>query len=84
MIEEEGHVRSLHDDGDKDGRAPSLEHDVGQGLKDGIGHEEQSQSLVVLGHSYFESVTQAGDVGIADIGSIQEGQQIQTAKLQDS
>jgi hypothetical protein len=39
----------LHDDGDEDGGAELLEEDVGEGLKDGVGHEEDGEGGVVGG-----------------------------------
>lgn len=37
-----------HDDGDKDARAQALEQDVGEGLSERVGDEEDGQGCIVL------------------------------------
>lgn len=70
-----------HDDGDKDGRAQLFEQNVGQGLKHGVRDEEDGQGGIVAGYSESQILTHAGDLSVPDIGTIQEGQEVQATKL---
>lgn len=71
----------LHCYGDKHGRADALEQHVGDGLKDGIRHEEDCQRGVVLPDGESELLAQAGDVGVADVGAVEEGEEVEEAEL---
>lgn len=72
---------NLHDDWDEDGWTHALEQDVGEGLKDGVGDEEDRQSGIVGSTAETEILSKSIDLGIADIGTVQEGEQIQQTEL---
>jgi hypothetical protein len=62
-----------HDGGDKDRGAEFLEHDLGQGLEDGVGDEENGKGEIILGVCHVEVGLQALDLGVADVGAVEEG-----------
>ena len=58
-----------HDDGDENARAETLEQDVGQRFKEGVRHEENGKSRIVLPICEMEFRGQAVQFGIANICS---------------
>jgi hypothetical protein len=71
----------LHDDWDEDGGAEFLEQDVGERLEDGVRHEEDGKGGVVAGRAHAQVFGEAGDFGVADVGAVKEGQQVEEAEL---
>lgn len=71
----------LHDNGDVDGRAQSLEQDVAERLKNRVRDEEDGQCGIVPGCGKIQVCAKAGDFGIANVGPVEEGQQIEEAEL---
>jgi hypothetical protein len=65
-----------HDDGEKDTRSPFLEQDVCQGLKDRVWYEEDGECCVVLARCEVKVFGQAVYFGIADVCSIEEGDEV--------
>jgi hypothetical protein len=70
-----------HDDGDEDGGAHPLEEDVGEGFEDGVGHEEDGQGRVVRPRAQLQILGKTSDLGVADVGTVEESQQIQQTQL---
>ena len=71
----------IHDDWDKNRRTKSLEQDVGDRLEHSVRDEEDGQSRIVLRGTEVQGFLQAGDLGVADVGSVKKGKQIQEAEL---
>ena len=72
-----------HDDGDEDRRAQALEQDVRQGLEERVGDEEDGQAGIVLAARDVEGVGQAVEFGIADVGAVEEGDEVEEAEPGD-
>lgn len=71
----------LHGNGYEVGRAQSLEQDVGYRLEDGVRHEEDGQRGIVAGRREAQVRAQAGELCVADVGTVEEGEQVEEAKL---
>lgn len=71
----------LHGDRDEVRGAQSLEQDVGYRLEDGVRHEEDGQGGIVAGRREAEVRAQAGELCVADVGAVQEGEQVEEAEL---
>lgn len=71
----EGHdgAPGEHEDGNPDGWAQDLEHDVAGDLEEAIRHKEEGQRRVVLHAVQVQVVVQAGDFCIADVATVDEG-----------
>ncbi len=69
-----------HDGRDEDGRAKTLEEDLGERLKERVGDEEDCQRNVVLGVGHLEVLLQALDLGIANVGAVEEGNEVEEAE----
>lgn len=70
-----------HDNGEEDTRTHSLEQDVGEGFESGVGHEEDGQTGVVLAARHVQVGLKAVDLGIADVGAVEEGYEVEEAEL---
>lgn len=64
-------------DGQPYSRGEALEEKVGRDLEDDVGDEEDGQTGVVLVARETEILHEAVDLGVGDVDSIQEGEQIQ-------
>lgn len=73
----------LHDDGNKDGGAGSLEQEIGQSLKNGIGDEEDCERRIVLRRRHGNVLGEVGHLGVADVCAIEEAHEIQKSELGD-
>ena len=56
---------------------------MGQGFEDGVRDEEDGQGEVVLGVGHVEVRLQAFDLGIADVGAVEEGDEVEEAEPWD-
>jgi hypothetical protein len=66
-----------HNDRQEDARPKLLEKDVRQGLEARVRHEEDGKRRIVLAVGHLQIFLQAVNLRIADVGPIQEGDQIQ-------
>ena len=66
-----------HDDGNEDGWSETLEQNLGQRLEASIGDEENGEGQVILRACQFQIFAQASDFGIADVGTVEEGGEVQ-------
>lgn len=72
----------LHDGRDEDGRAEALEEKVAKGFKDGVGDKEDGEGGVELfGGVDANVVFQMGNLGVADVGAIQERHKVEEREL---
>ena len=62
-----------HNDGDEDGRAKTLEKNIGEGFGERVGDEENGEAGIVLATGDSEGFLEADDAGIADVGAVEEG-----------
>jgi len=72
-----------HDGGDEDGGPETLQGDVGGRLEDGVGDEEDGQGGIVLAARDVQRLLQAVQPGVADVGPIEEGHEIQQTEPGD-
>ena len=72
-----------HDDGDENARTEALEQDVGQRFEEGVGDEEDGQASVVLAAGDVEAFLEAIELGVADIGAVEEGDEVEEAEPGD-
>ena len=72
-----------HDDGDEDGRPQALEQDIGQGFEERVGDEEDGQAGVVLPSRDVQRVGQAVELSVADVGAVEEGDEVEEAEPGD-
>lgn len=72
-----------HDDGDEDRRAQALEQDICQWLEERVGYEEDGQASIVLAARHVQGVDQAVEFGIADVGTVEEGDEVEQAEPGD-
>ena len=72
-----------HDNGNEDRRAQALEEDVGQRLEEGIGDEEDGQAGIVLAAGQVEGFLEAVEAGVADVGAVEEGDEIEETEPGD-
>jgi hypothetical protein len=74
-----GHVDAPehHDGGDEARRPQPLEQDVGKGFKHRVRHEEDGERGVELRCREAQVVAETGDLGVADVGSVEEGEEIE-------
>lgn len=71
------------DAGNEDTRARPLQQDVRQRLEDGIRDEENGQRVIVFRVGHVEGLLQALNFGIADIGAVEEGGQVEQRQPRD-
>lgn len=64
-------------------RLQALEQDVGEGFKAGVRDEEERESGVVLATAHVEVVDEAVDFGVADVSSIEEGDEVEEGQPGD-
>jgi len=72
-----------HDGGDEDGGPEALQGDVGGRLEDGVGDEEDGQGGVVLAAGDVQGLLQAVQPGVADVGPIEKGHEVQQTEPGD-
>jgi hypothetical protein len=72
-----------HDGGYEDAWSQPLEQDIGKGLEQRIAHEEDGERSIVLSVSHFQILLQTIDLGISDIRSVEEGNQVEERKPWD-
>jgi hypothetical protein len=70
-----------HEDRYEDGRLQLLEKDVCQWLTHGVRDKEDGQCCVELGRSKTEVGREASDLGVADVGSVEKGEEVEDAQL---
>jgi hypothetical protein len=71
----------LHDDGDEQRRTHALEQDIGERLKDRIRDEEHRERGIIISTTQKEILGECIDLGVTNIGTVQERQQVEKAKL---
>lgn len=72
-----------HDDGDEDAGPETFEHDVGQGLEDGVGDEEDGEGEIVLARGDVDAGLEAIEFGVPDVGSVEKGDEVEEAEPGD-
>lgn len=72
-----------HDDRNENRRSQALKKDVGQRLKETVRDEEDGESQVVFLTGHREVFVKTGDLGIADVGAVQKGEEVQDTKPRD-
>ena len=72
-----------HDRGDEDGRPEPLEEDVGQRLEERVGDEEDGQAGVVLPACDVQRFLEAVEFGVADVGPVEKGDEVEEAEPGD-
>ena len=72
-----------HDDRNEDAGTKALEQDVGQGLEEGVGDEEDGEAGIVLAAGDVQGFLQAIKFGVADIGAVEEGDEVEKAEPWD-
>ncbi len=72
-----------HDDRNENTGAKALEQDVGQGFEEGIRDEEDGEAGIVLAAGNMEALLEAIKPGIAYIGTIEEGNEVEEAEPGD-
>jgi hypothetical protein len=65
-----------HNNRQEDTRSEFLEQDIRQRLKHRVTNEEDRKSLIVLSISHVEIFLQAIDFGVANVGSVEEGNEV--------
>jgi hypothetical protein len=71
----------LHNGRDKARRPVPFKQHIGKGLEDGIGDKEDGKASVVLLRGDVHSFCEAGNLCVADVGSVKEGQEVKKAEL---
>lgn len=81
-----GQTHRDHDDtpdghycGNENRGSEALEQDVGQGLEESVGDEEDGQTGIILTTGDFQGLLQAVELGVADVGAVEEGDEVQEA-----
>lgn len=64
-------------------RLQALEQDVGEGFEAGVRDEEKRKSGVVLAAGHAEVVNEAVDFGVADVGPVEEGDEVEEGQPGD-
>ena len=72
-----------HDDGDEDAGPEAFEQDVGEGLEAGVGDEEDAEGGIVLAGGDVQGVFEAVEAGVADVGAVEEGDEVEEAEPGD-
>lgn len=72
-----------HDQRNEDAGSHALEEDVGQGLGQGVGNEEDGESGVVLAIRHVEVLLQAIEFRVSDVGSIEETDEVEETEPRD-
>ena len=72
-----------HDDGDEDGWAEAFKEDIGEGFSEGVGDEKDGEAGVVLATGDSEIFLKADDAGVADVGAVEEGDEVEEAEPGD-
>ena len=72
-----------HDARNEDARSKALQEDVGEGFEEGIGDEEDGEAGIVLTAGDVETFLEAIQLRVADIGSIEKGDEIEQAEPRD-
>jgi hypothetical protein len=75
------HSGYSHDYGNEDGRPQLLEQEIGESLKHGVGDEEDGQGVVVVPGVHGDISRQVGDLGVADVGPVEEADEVEEAEL---
>jgi hypothetical protein len=76
----------VHDYWDENRWAKALQQDIREGFEDGIGYEEDRESSIIFASRQgmfrrTKTLLQAVDLGVADIGSVEEGEKVENAEL---
>lgn len=66
-----------HNGRNEDRRLQALEQDVGEGFETSVRDEEKRESGVVLAAGHAEVVDEAVDFGVADVGPVEEGDEVE-------
>lgn len=75
----------IHDDWYENRRTKPLEQNIRQGFKHGVRHEEDRQRCIIHARRHvIQVLLEAGNLSIANIRSVQEGEKVQNAKLKHS
>lgn len=72
-----------HDGRNENARTQAFEQDVGQGFGEGIGDEEDRQGSVIIPRCHVQVGQQAFQLGVADIGPVQEADEIEETQPGD-
>ena len=72
-----------HDARNEDARSKALQEDVGEGFEEGIGDEEDGEAGIVLTTGDVETFLEAIQLRVADIGAIEEGDEVEQAEPRD-
>ena len=72
-----------HDDGYKDAGSQAFEEDVGDGLEEGVGDEEDGETGIVLAASDMKTCSEAVKFGVADICTVKEGDEVEETEPGD-
>ena len=72
-----------HDDGDEDAGSEAFEQDVGERFEQGVGDEEDAEAGVVLAAGHVEGFLEAVEFGVADVGAVEEGDEVEEAEPGD-
>jgi hypothetical protein len=72
-----------HDGWDEDAGTPAFEQDLGEGFEEGVGDEEDGQGEVVLAVGHMQVGLEALDLGVADVGAVEEGDEVEEAEPGD-
>lgn len=71
-----------HNNRNEDSWTQALQENIGQGFKDRIGDEEDREGRIVFASSHLmQLLLQASDLCIANIGPVEECQEIEHAQL---
>jgi hypothetical protein len=71
------YVDNLHDKGNKDGRAGTLQQKVGKRLENGIGNKEDCEGCIVLADRQGNILRKAGNLCISNVCTVEEAYEIQ-------
>jgi len=66
----------VHDDGYEDGWPQPLEQEVGKGFEEGVRDEKDCQCIVVVPGVKLEVRRKVRDLGVADVGPVQEANEV--------
>ena len=72
-----------HNDRDENARSQPFKQNVGQRLEAGVGDEEDGETGIVLAAGDVETLLEAVKLGVADVGAVEEGDEIEETKPGD-
>ena len=72
-----------HDDGDENAGAQALEQDVGEGFEASVGDKEDGETGVVLAGGDVETLLETIEFGVADVGAVEEGDEVEETEPGD-